>query len=143
MSRKTVSFRDTETRIIASDPAFGPVKHQRNLNYWWPEDIRGLNSSRERRRFLLDDVDAKTLGNDACVLELSVSKRSACEVFPTAAKSVKRIRRLMLDSGCGIDLIGLGGLSHDERQMIVQNGKTNTRGLARVCVCVCVCFGHR
>ena len=47
----------------------------------------------------------------------------------------------MLDSGCSIDLIGLGDLSRDERELIVQNaklslrtanGKTNTRGLAHV-----------
>ncbi|CAE7345631.1 unnamed protein product [Symbiodinium sp. CCMP2592] len=124
----------------------------RNLNYSWPEDIRGLNSARERRRahmkavlwreqVLLDDVDAKTLGNDACVLELTLSQRSACEVFAAAVKSIKRVRRLMLDSGCGIDLIGLGDLSREERDLIVQNakislrtanGKTNTKGVAHM-----------
>ena len=68
-----------------------------------------------REQVLLGDVDAKVLGNDACVLELTLSKRSACEVFATAAKSVKRIRRLMLDSGGGLDLIGLGDLSRGRR----------------------------
>ncbi|CAE6956816.1 JNK [Symbiodinium sp. CCMP2592] len=124
---KTVSFGNTETRVIESsfpEPVFGPVNRERNLNYSWPEDIRGLNSAREKRRahmkavlwreqVLLDDVDAKTLGNDACVLELTLSKRSACEVFAAAVKSVKRVRRLMLDSGCGVDLIGLGDLSRE------------------------------
>ena len=80
--RKTVSYGDTETRMIESSfpcPSFNPVNRERNLNYSWPEDIRGLNSAREKRRahmkavmwreqVLLDDVDAKTLGNDACVL---------------------------------------------------------------------------
>ena len=89
----------------------------------------------------LDNLDAKILGNDACVLELKLSKTSAAEVFATAAKSVKRVRRLMLDSGCGIDLIGLGDLSRDEKDLIVQNskislrtanGKTNTKGLAHM-----------
>ena len=131
-------------------PSFNPVNRERNLNYSWPEDIRGLNSAREKRRAhmkavmwreqaLLDDVDAKTLGSDACVLELTLSKRSACEVFAAAVKTIKRVRRLMLDSGCCIDLIGLGDLSRDERDMIVQNakislrtanGKTNTKGVA-------------
>ncbi|CAE7710354.1 JNK [Symbiodinium sp. CCMP2592] len=146
---------NTETRMIESsfpEPAFGPVNRERNLSYSWPEDIRSLNSAREKRRahmkavlwreqVLLDDVDAKTLGNDACVLELTLSKRSACEVFAAAVKSVKRVRRLMLDSGCGIDLIGLGDLSRDERDLIVQNakislrtanGKTNTKGVAHM-----------
>ena len=94
-----------------------------------------------REQVLLDDVDAKTLGNDACVLELTLSKRSACEDFAAAVKTVKRVRRLMLDSGCGIDLIGLGDLSREERDMIVQNakislrianGKTNTKGVAHM-----------
>ena len=133
-------------------PSFNPLNRERNLNYSWPEDIRGLNSAREKRRahmkavmwreqVLLDDVDAKTLGNDACVLELTLSKRRACEVFAAAVKTVKRVRRLMLDSGCGIDLIGLGDLSREERDMIVQNakislrtanGKTNTKGVAHM-----------
>ncbi|CAE7806513.1 JNK [Symbiodinium sp. CCMP2592] len=113
VKRKTVSFGNTETRVIESsfpEPNFGPVNRERNLNYSWPEDIRGLNSARERRRahmkavlwreqVLLDDVDAKTLGDDACVLELTLSQRSACEVFAAAVKSIKRVRRLMLDSG--------------------------------------------
>ncbi|CAE7343555.1 JNK [Symbiodinium sp. CCMP2592] len=155
VKRKTVSFGNTETRVIESsfpEPNFGPVNRERNLNYSWPEDIRGLNSARERRRahmkavlwreqVLLDDVDAKTLGNDACVLELTLSQRSACEVFAAAVKSIKRVRRLMLDSGCGIDLIGLGDLSREERDLIVQNakislrtanGKTNTKGVAHM-----------
>ncbi|CAE7510989.1 JNK, partial [Symbiodinium sp. CCMP2592] len=155
VKRKTVSFGNTETRVIESsfpEPNFGPVNRKRNLNYSWPEDIRGLNSARERRRahmkavlwrdqVLLDDVDAKTLGNDACVLELTLSQRSACEVFAAAVKSIKRVRRLMLDSGCGIDLIGLGDLSREERDLIVQNakislrtanGKTNTKGVAHM-----------
>ena len=34
-----------------------------------------------RKQAILDDVDAKTLGNDACVSELRLSKRSACEVL--------------------------------------------------------------
>ena len=66
------------------------MNRERNLNYSWPEDIRGLNSAREKRRahmkavmwreqVLHDDVDAKTLESDACVLELTLSKRSACE----------------------------------------------------------------
>ncbi|CAE7248571.1 JNK [Symbiodinium sp. CCMP2592] len=107
VKRKTVSFGDTETRMIESsfpEPVFGPVNRERNLNYSWPQDIRGLNSARERRRAhmkavlwreqaLLDDVDAKTLGNDACVLELTLSKRSACEVFAAAVKSIKRDRQ--------------------------------------------------
>ncbi|CAE7291950.1 JNK [Symbiodinium sp. CCMP2592] len=155
VKRKTVSFGNTETRVIESsfpEPNCGPVNRERNLNYSWPEDIRGLNSARERRRahmkavlwreqVLLDDVDAKTLGNDACVLELTLSQRSACEVFAAAVKSIKRVRRLMLDSGCGIDLIGLGDLSREERDLIVQNakislrtanGKTNTKGVAHM-----------
>ena len=33
----------------------------------------------------------------------------------------------MLDSGCGIDLIGLGDLSREERDMIVQNAKISLR----------------
>ncbi|CAE7222918.1 GABBR2 [Symbiodinium sp. CCMP2592] len=155
VKRKTVSFGNTETRVIESsfpEPNFGPVNRERNLNYSWPEDIRSLNSARERRRahmkavlwreqVLLDDVDAKTLGNDACVLELTLSQRSACEVFAAAVKSIKRVRRLMLDSGCGIDLIGLGDLSREERDLIVQNakislrtanGKTNTKGVAHM-----------
>ena len=71
--RKSVSFGDTETCIITSsfpDPSFGPVVRERNLSYSWPEDIRGLNSTRERRRahmmavlrreqVLLDDVNAR------------------------------------------------------------------------------------
>ena len=115
-------------------PSFGPVNRERNLNYSWPEEIRGLNSAREKRRahmkavmwreqVLLDDVDAKTLGNDACVLELTLSKRRACEVFAAAVKTIKRVRRLMLDSGCGIDLIGLGDFSREEKDLIVQNAK--------------------
>ena len=61
--------------------------------------------------------------------------------FAAAVKTVKRVRRLMLDSGCGIDLIGLGDLSREERDMIVQNakislrtanGKTNTKGVAHM-----------
>ncbi|CAE7541323.1 JNK [Symbiodinium sp. CCMP2592] len=155
VKRKTVSFGNTETRVIESsfpEPAFGPVNRERNLSYSWPENIRGLNSARERRRahmkavlwreqVLLDDIDAKTLGNDACVLELTLSQRSACEVFAAAVKSIKRVRRLMLDSGCGIDLIGLGDLSREERDLIVQNakislrtanGKTNTKGVAHM-----------
>ena len=119
LTRKTVSFGDTETRMIESSfpcPVFGPVNRERNLNYSWPEEIRGLNSAREKRRahvkavvwreqVLLDDVDAETLGNDACVLELTHSKQSACEVFAAAVTSIRRVRRLMLDSGCGIDLV--------------------------------------
>ena len=128
------------------------MNRERNLNYSWPEEIRDLNSAREKRRahmkavvwreqVLLDDVDAKTLGNDACVLELTLSKRMACEVFAAAVKSVKRVRRLMLDSGCGFDLIGLGDLSRDERDFIAQNakiclrtanGKTNAKGVAHM-----------
>ncbi|CAE7624163.1 Clec16a [Symbiodinium sp. CCMP2592] len=146
VKRKTVSFGNTETRVIESsfpEPNFGPVNRERNLNYSWPEDIRGLNSAREKRRahmkavlwreqVLLDDVDAKTLGNDACVLELKLSQRSACEVFAAAVKSIKRVRRLMLDSGCGIDLIGLGDLSHEERDLIVQNAKISLRTAMRI-----------
>ena len=44
--RKTVSYGDTETRMIESSfpcPSFNPVNRERNLNYSWPEDIRGLN----------------------------------------------------------------------------------------------------
>ena len=65
-------------------------REESELLYSWPEDIRGLNSAREKRRahmkavmwreqVLHDDVDAKTLESDACVLELTLSKRSACE----------------------------------------------------------------
>ena len=60
------------------------MNRERNLNYSWPGDIRGLNSAREKRRahmkavlwreqVLLDDVDAKTLGNDACVVKSDTS----------------------------------------------------------------------
>ncbi|CAE7211779.1 unnamed protein product [Symbiodinium sp. CCMP2592] len=37
---------------------------------------------------LLDDVDAKTLGSDACVLELTLSKHSACEVLAADTRSL-------------------------------------------------------
>ena len=143
-----MSFGDTETRMIESSfprpkPFLRvPVNRERNLSYSWPEEIRDLNSAREKRRahmkavvwreqVLLDDV----------VLELTLSKRMACEVFAAAVKSVKRVRRLMLDSGCGFDLIGLGDLSRDERDFIAQNakiclrtanGKTNAKGVAHM-----------
>ena len=133
------------------------MNRERNLNYSWPEDIRSLNSARERRRahvkavlwraqVLLDDVDAKTLGNDACVLDLTLSKRAHAK-FSRLPQSLSRGYGdgdlcLTRDSGCGIDLIGLGDLTHDARELIVQNaklslrtanGKTNTRGLAHIC----------
>ena len=51
---KKVSFGDTEKRVITSsfgeEARFEPVTRERNLNYSWPEEIRGLNSARERRR---------------------------------------------------------------------------------------------
>ncbi|CAE7517087.1 GABBR2 [Symbiodinium sp. CCMP2592] len=136
VKRKTVSFGNTETRVIESsfpEPNFGPVNRKRRRAH--------MKAVLWRDQVLLDDVDAKTLGNDACVLELTLSQRSACEVFAAAVKSIKRVRRLMLDSGCGIDLIGLGDLSREERDLIVQNakislrtanGKTNTKGVAHM-----------
>ena len=33
-----------------------------------------------REQVLLDDIDAKILGNDACILELMLSKRSGMHV---------------------------------------------------------------
>ncbi|CAE7242242.1 JNK [Symbiodinium sp. CCMP2592] len=124
VKRKTVSFGNTETRVIESsfpEPAFGPVNRERNLSYSWPENIRGLNSARERRRahmkavlwreqVLLDDIDAKTLGNDACVLELTLSQRSACEVFAER------------------DLI----VQNAKISLRTANGKTNTKGVAHM-----------
>ena len=56
---------------------------------------------------------------------------------------MSRKRRLMLDSGCGIDLIGYSDLSSEERNMIsdvakltlrTANGKTSTRGVAHMSV---------
>ena len=61
--------------------------------------------------------------------------------WESRGKTIKRVRRLMLDSGCGIDLIGLGDLSREERDLIVQNAKislrtanskTNTKGVAHM-----------
>ncbi|CAE6971381.1 unnamed protein product, partial [Symbiodinium sp. CCMP2592] len=132
VKRKTVSFGNTETRVIESsfpEPAFGPVNRERNLSYSWPENIRGLNSARERRRahmkavlwreqVLLDDIDAKTLGNDACVLELTLSQRSACEVFAAAVKSIKRERDLIVQNA--------------KISLRTANGKTNTKGVAHM-----------
>ena len=98
------------------------VERARVPNYSWPPEIQGLNSAREHRRahmkavlwheqVVLDNSDQALIGGDACVLELTLSKRSASEVMAAAAKVQKRVRRLMLDSGCGIDLIGMHDLS--------------------------------
>ena len=74
-------------------------------------------------------------------MELTLSKRSASEVMAAAAKVQKGVRRLMLDSGCGIDLIGMHDLSVEERKLVsayqelllrTANGKTSTNGLARL-----------
>ena len=128
------------------------VERARVPNYSWPPEIQGLNSAREHRRahmkavlwheqVVLDNSDQALIGGDACVLELTLSKRSASEVMAAAAKVQKRVRRLMLDSGCGIDLIGMHDLSVEERKLIsayqelllrTANGKTSTKGLARL-----------
>ena len=128
------------------------VERARVPNYSWPPEIQGLNSAREHRRahmkavlwheqVVLDNSDQALIGGDACVLELTLSKRSASEVMAAAAKVQKRVRRLMLDSGCGIDLIGMHDLSVEERKLVsayqelllrTANGKTSTKGLARL-----------
>ena len=128
------------------------VERARVPNYSWPPEIQGLNSAREHRRahmkavlwheqVVLDSSDQALIGGDACVLELTLSKRSASEVMAAAAKVQKRVRRLMLDSGCGIDLIGMHDLSVEERKLVsayqelllrTANGKTSTKGLARL-----------
>ena len=100
-------------------PSFGPVNREKRRAH--------MKAEMWREQVLLDDVDATTLGNDACVLELTLSKWSACEVFAAVVKTIKRVRRLMLDSGCSIDLIGLDDLSREERDLIVQNAKISLR----------------
>ena len=91
----------------------------------------------------LDDTDRSVLNDGPCVVQLTVEKRSASEMKVAAAKGMSRKRRLMLDSGCGIDLIGYSDLSSEERNMIsdvakltlrTANGKTSTRGVAHVIV---------
>eukprot|EP00439_Symbiodinium_sp_Y106_P003013 s6711_g1.t1 len=89
--RKAVSFGDIETRMIESSflcPSFGPVNREKHRAH--------MKAEMWREQVLLDDVDATTLGNDACVLELTLSKRSACEVFAAVVKTIKRVRRLCL-----------------------------------------------
>ena len=90
---------------------------------------------------VLDNSDQALMGGDACVLEPTLSKRSASEVMAAAAKVQKRVRRLMLDSGCGIDLIGMHDLTGEEKKLIsayqelllrTANGKTSTKDLARL-----------
>ena len=91
----------------------------------------------------LDDTDRSVLNDGPCVVQLTVDKRSASEMKVAAAKGMSRKRRLMLDSGCGIDLIGYSDLSSEERNMIsdvakltlrTANGKTSTRGVAHMMV---------
>ena len=91
----------------------------------------------------LDDTDRSVLNDGPCVVQLTVDKRSASEMKVAAAKGMSRKRRLMLDSGCGIDLIGYSDLSSEERNMIsdvakltlrTANGKTSTRGVAHMIV---------
>ena len=83
------------------------------------------------------------LNDGPCVVQLTVDKRSASEMKVAAAEGMSRKRRLMLDSGCGIDLIGYSDLSSDECSMIsdvakltlrTANGKTSTRGVAHMIV---------
>ena len=69
-------------------PSFGPVNREKHRAH--------MKAEMWREQVLLDDVDATTLGNDACVLELTLSKRSACEVFAAVVKTIKRVRRLCL-----------------------------------------------
>ena len=150
---KHVRFGESLVRHFPS-PVENPrkIERARVANYSWPPEIQGLNSAREHRRahmkavmwheqVVLDNSDQALMGGDACVLELTLSKRSASEVMAAAAKVQKRVRRLMLDSGCGIDLIGMHDLTGEERKLIsayqelllrTANGKTSTKGLARL-----------
>ena len=51
----------------------------------------------------------------------------------------------MLDAGCGVDPIGLGKLSRDDKEMIVQNAKISLRTANRKTNSYDkhACFGHR
>ena len=150
---KRVRFGENHVRHFPS-PVENPrkIERARVANYSWPPEIQGLNSAREHRRahmkavmwheqVVLDNSDQALMGGDACVMELTLSKRSASEVMAAAAKVQKRVRRLMLDSGCGIDLIGMHDLTGEERKLVsayqelllrTPNGKTSTKGLARL-----------
>ena len=66
----------------------------------------------------LDNTDRSLLNDGPCVVQLTVDKRSSSEVKVAAARGMSRRRWLMLDSGCGIDLIGHSDLSSEERGMI-------------------------
>ena len=67
--------------------------------------IRGLLKSE------LDNTDRSALNDGPCVVQLD--KRPASEMKLAAAKGMSRKRRLMLDSGCGIDLTGYSDLSSE------------------------------
>ena len=151
----SVHFGPVEVRCFSScvdNPR--PVTRTRDPSYSWPPEIRCLNSIREHRRahmkavmrheqVKLDDTDRSGLNDGPCVVQLTVDKRSASEMKVAAAKGMSRKRRFMLDSGCGIDLIGYSDLSSEERNMIsdvakltlrTANGKTSTRGVAHMIV---------
>ena len=152
---RSVHFGPVEVRCFPScvqNPR--PVTRTRDPSYSWPPEIRCLKSIREHRRahmkavmwhkqVKLDDTDRNVLNDGPCVVQLTVDKRSASEMKAAAAKGMSRKRRLMLDSGWGIDLIGYSDFSSEERNMIsdvakltlrTANGKTSTRGVAHMIV---------
>ena len=152
---RSVHFGPVEVRCFPSsvdNPR--PVTRTRDPSYSWPPEIRCLNSIHEHRRahmkavmwheqVKLDDTDCCMLNDGPFVVQLTVDKRSASEMKVAAAKGMSRKRRLMLDSGCGIDLIGYSDLSSEERNMTsdvakltlrAANGKTSMRGVAHMIV---------
>ena len=105
---KHVRFGESHVRHFPS-PVENPrkIERARVANYSWPPEIQGLNSARKHRRahmkavmwheqVVLDNSDQALMGGDACVLELTLSKRSASEVMVAAEKSRKEFVALCL-----------------------------------------------